>query len=94
MITQIREHGLQEVDPRDQLVLMANDAESPFPFVSVVSTVNYNVLQRITMDGYQWLLLLSAHSGRHTEQIEEVKADPNFPTKNALDATASVDAPP
>jgi len=38
-------------DPRDQLVLMANDAESPFPFVSVVSTVNYSVLQRITMDG-------------------------------------------
>jgi uncharacterized damage-inducible protein DinB len=31
------------------------------------------------MDGYQWLLLLSAHSARHTEQIEEVKADPNFP---------------
>jgi hypothetical protein len=38
-------------DPRDQLVLIANDAESPFPFVSVVSTVNYSVLQRITMDG-------------------------------------------
>jgi hypothetical protein len=38
-------------DPRDQLVLMANDAESPFPFVSVVSTVNYSILQRITMDG-------------------------------------------
>jgi len=32
-----------------------------------------------TMDGYQWLLLLSAHSERHTAQIEEVKADPNFP---------------
>ena len=32
-----------------------------------------------TLDGYQWLLLLSAHSARHTEQIEEVKADPNFP---------------
>lgn len=32
-----------------------------------------------TLDGYQWLLLLSAHSGRHTAQIEEVKADPNFP---------------
>jgi uncharacterized damage-inducible protein DinB len=31
-----------------------------------------------TMDGYQWLLLISAHSARHTEQIEEVKADPNF----------------
>jgi hypothetical protein len=32
-----------------------------------------------TMDGYQWLLLISSHSARHTEQIEEVKADPNFP---------------
>ena len=31
------------------------------------------------LDGYQWLLLLSAHSARHTEQIEEVKSDPNFP---------------
>lgn len=32
-----------------------------------------------TMDGYQWLLLISAHSHRHTLQIEEVKANPNFP---------------
>jgi predicted DNA-binding protein YlxM (UPF0122 family) len=31
------------------------------------------------LDGYQWLLLISAHSARHTAQIEEVKADPNFP---------------
>jgi len=32
-----------------------------------------------TLDGYQWLLLLSGHTARHTAQIEEVKADPNFP---------------
>jgi uncharacterized damage-inducible protein DinB len=32
-----------------------------------------------TLDGYQWLLLISAHSERHTAQIDEVKADPNFP---------------
>lgn len=32
-----------------------------------------------TLDGYQWLLLIATHSTRHTEQIEEVKADPNFP---------------
>lgn len=38
-------------DPRDQLVLMANDAESPFPFITLISTENYSVLQRITMDG-------------------------------------------
>jgi len=32
-----------------------------------------------TLDGYQWLLLIATHSERHTAQIEEVKADPNFP---------------
>jgi hypothetical protein len=32
-----------------------------------------------TLDAYQWILLISAHSERHTRQIEEVKADPNFP---------------
>jgi hypothetical protein len=31
------------------------------------------------LDGYQWLLLVSAHSSRHTAQILEVKADPKFP---------------
>ena len=31
------------------------------------------------LDGYQWLLLISGHSARHTAQIGEVKADPNFP---------------
>ena len=31
------------------------------------------------LDAYQWVLLLSAHSQRHTAQIEEVKANPNFP---------------
>lgn len=31
------------------------------------------------MDTYQFMLLISAHSARHTKQIEEVKADPGFP---------------
>jgi hypothetical protein len=31
------------------------------------------------MDGYQWILLLSSHSQRHTAQLNEVKANPNFP---------------
>ena len=31
------------------------------------------------LDSYQWILLISAHSERHTKQIAEVKADPNFP---------------
>ena len=31
------------------------------------------------MDAYDWLLFIAAHSERHTKQILEVKADPNFP---------------
>lgn len=31
------------------------------------------------IDGYQWLVVLAAHCERHTAQINEVKADPNFP---------------
>ena len=32
-----------------------------------------------TADGYQWLILLSAHSDRHVAQILELKARPDFP---------------
>jgi hypothetical protein len=32
-----------------------------------------------TLDAYQWVLLISGHSRRHTLQILEVKADPKFP---------------
>jgi hypothetical protein len=32
-----------------------------------------------SLDAYEWLLFIGAHSRRHTEQIDEVKADPNFP---------------
>ena len=31
------------------------------------------------LDGYEWLLFVAGHSERHTKQINEVKADPNFP---------------
>jgi len=31
------------------------------------------------MDAYEWLLFIGGHSERHTKQILEVKADPNFP---------------
>lgn len=31
------------------------------------------------VDLYGWMLFMSAHSERHTKQIEEVKADPGFP---------------
>jgi hypothetical protein len=31
------------------------------------------------LDGYEWILATAAHSARHTKQILEVKADPQFP---------------
>ena len=31
------------------------------------------------LDGYEWILFAAAHSERHTKQMIEVKANPNFP---------------
>lgn len=33
------------------------------------------------LDGYEFVLFIAAHSERHAKQINEVKADPNFPKK-------------
>lgn len=33
----------------------------------------------VKMDPYEFVLLIAAHSERHTKQILEVKADPNYP---------------
>jgi hypothetical protein len=33
------------------------------------------------VDAYEWVLFVAAHSQRHTKQIDEIKADPNFPEK-------------
>ena len=35
------------------------------------------------IDGYQWILLASGHTRRHTGQIQEVKAHPGFPRNGA-----------
>ena len=32
-----------------------------------------------TIDSYQLVLMISGHCNRHTQQINEVKADPNYP---------------
>jgi len=34
-----------------------------------------------TMDAYQWLIFNGAHNKRHTAQILELKAEPNFPKR-------------
>lgn len=40
------------------------------------------------LDCYQWLLFLGAHCERHVRQMEEVKADPSFPSPKADRAKA------
>jgi hypothetical protein len=35
------------------------------------------------LDGYQWVLLISGHSARHTAQIEEVKGSTGYPAGSA-----------
>ena len=34
-------------DPKDKLVMIANDAEDPHPFINIISTVDYKVKQKI-----------------------------------------------
>lgn len=40
-----------------------------------------HVVETMSMDSYQVLLLISAHTDRHTQQINEIKSHPNFPKK-------------
>lgn len=46
------------------------------PPLNVVTDGRYS-----SMDGYQWLLAAAGHNVRHTAQIEEVKAEPGFPSE-------------
>src|SRR5215470_7382604 len=48
--------------------LKSHTADHPFPVFN-------------TLNAYQWLIYIPLHNIRHNKQIEEVKADPNFPKK-------------
>ena len=39
------------VNEEDHVALIANDAESPFPFISFVSTQTYSVIKKVVFDG-------------------------------------------
>ncbi len=53
--------------------------------INYVKTTNDDLRGHVTsmsfasFDCYQMVLFIGAHSNRHTQQIDEVKADPNFP---------------
>ncbi|MBV9963405.1 MAG: DinB family protein [Parafilimonas sp.] len=53
--------------------------------INYVQTTNDDLRNHIAqmpfgkVDAYQLILLISAHTNRHMQQLNEVKADPNFP---------------
>lgn len=53
--------------------------------INYVQTTNDDLRNHIASmpfgkaDAYQLILLISAHTNRHTQQLNEVKADPDFP---------------
>jgi uncharacterized damage-inducible protein DinB len=72
----------------DQASLIAHFKQSRDRNIAYIQTteddlrshfMNHPMLK--TIDAYQAMLMLSAHCERHTAQINEVKADPNYPKK-------------
>ncbi|TDH20663.1 DinB family protein [Segetibacter sp. 3557_3] len=59
--------------------------ESREKLIAFVNSTTEDLRNHVTIlpmgsfDAYQLILLISSHSKRHTKQIDEVKADPNFP---------------
>jgi len=53
----------------DHVVLMANDADAPFPFISFISTQTYTVLKKIVFDGTNGTV-------KATNGIEQCQFDP------------------
>lgn len=87
-----RSHKVKAPEPIVPAGIYATPADAAQAFIAVraktieyVKTTNDDLRTHVgqgptgPMDGYQFLLLLSAHSARHTEQILEVEADPNYP---------------
>ena len=65
---------------------LASFFDSRKKLIGFVMTTNDNLRDHVvtldkvgSFDCYQMILFMAAHSYRHTQQIEEVKADPNFP---------------
>lgn len=59
-------------DNRDKAIDYIGDSQEDFRNHVIAFPVG-------VMDAYQLVLLLAAHSNRHTQQIKEVMAHPNFP---------------
>ncbi len=78
------------LEPQNTPYKSTADALSSFfenreKLIEYVKTTNDDMRDHVltlpfgSFDSYQMVMFIAAHSNRHTQQIEEVKADPNFP---------------
>jgi len=64
---------------------LASFKENREKLIAFVKYTHYDLRNHVsvlpigTYDAYQFILLISAHTNRHTQQIEEVKANTGFP---------------
>jgi len=68
--------------PKDSLQLFQDSRAKTISFLQEAKDLRAHAIDSPTgkkLDGYQWVLFIAAHSDRHTKQLNEVKADPNFP---------------
>lgn len=68
--------------PKDTLKHFLNGRARTVNFLKTTPDVRAHAIDSPLgkkLDAYQWILYISAHSERHTKQINEVKADSNFP---------------
>ena len=68
--------------PEESLKHFLASREKTIEFLKTATDLRAHVADGPTgqpLDGYEWVLLIAGHSERHTKQILEVKADPNFP---------------
>jgi hypothetical protein len=72
-------------DPQEALNVLRNDRKSRLDYINEISidSLRSHIIDSPfgPIDAYQALLFVAGHTSRHTLQIEEVKADKNFPKK-------------
>ncbi|MBM3746307.1 MAG: DinB family protein [Acidobacteria bacterium] len=61
---------------RDRIVALARSTQLPLREYVTKAAAGGKL-----MDGYQWFLRIAGHSERHTDQMREVMAHPDFPKK-------------
>jgi uncharacterized damage-inducible protein DinB len=80
----------EQIQPQNSGFANVQDALASFKatreqIIQYISTTQDDMRNHVlsfpvgVMDAYQMVLLISAHSNRHTQQMKEVMADPNFP---------------